>query len=170
MSRPAMSRCYELIYHDGEHKGLPAFVGYGTAAPPWQPRWRLREYDGTRLGDWFRSLGRQPLESTQWLPAEPMHDRSARQLVRRRIAAILEWAGEHPPWLLNERRKSPGPVPVTCIRPNGLVIQYRSMVAAAADCHRTPYSIEFDVYTGCRDVNGCYWVVSRPEMMEYPNS
>ena len=167
MGRPT-TKVYELIHPAGELQGLPAYVGFGSRS--WLPRWELRSYDGSKLGQFFRTLdacGLHPEASTRWLPSWPVPEKAAVRLVRERVGAIIRWAGGlHPDWLLNIRGRPPQPYhgrPVTRIRADGGLEHFASIYAAAAARGVRHSAIDWCLATGCTDRQGARWPVARVE-------
>jgi hypothetical protein len=161
------TRVFELVYPAGEFAGLPSFIGWGVGAQPWLTRWELRQWDGSRLGGFFRQLdgcGLHPEASTRGLPSWPVGEKEAVKLVRWRVAMICRWAGQpRPPWLLNIHGRPSQPYyarrPVTRLSDGG-PDHFPSVRSAARARSVDHAAIVWCLTTGCSDRQGGRWVES----------
>jgi hypothetical protein len=170
---------YELV--DPHHEPVvPRVVSFakdlGDGRRVWWARWELRELDGSRVGEWFRSLdaeGLLPREDYRFLPRRPLKWRIAQSVAAARIRMVCRLAGTYPnapPWFLSpmqphltakggycglgEHRRA-----VCRVAADGSLVRYGSVSAAIKATGID--SISQLLREGHRDRDLCRWVQSR---------
>lgn len=152
-------KVWEWQYADGR----PAAVLYGPGVAPWEDRWAARANDLSRVGRWLRRLKKPPALSWDHLPNVPTFYAEAKNLAAVRSRMIVDEAGgERPSWFLAGCPGRPDAPrlsarPVLRIAPDGSVVRYGSIYAAARAEGVDWTTIDWRIHTSCADCNGCRW-------------